>query len=62
MRRGQGERLPIPSADDLGAAVAEGREIAACSGLKQGPQAVLIIALDSGLPCPSGERRPQNPC
>ncbi len=48
MRRGQGERLPVPTPDEYASASAEGREIAACSGLKSGPLSVMKLACHNG--------------
>jgi hypothetical protein len=47
MRRGQGERVPIPTIEDLEHAIMGEMEMAACSGLRHGPLAVMTLALNS---------------
>jgi hypothetical protein len=47
-RHGQGGHLPIPTLEDLKSAIAEEREMVACSALKHGPLAAVTLALDSG--------------
>ena len=48
MRRGQGDRLPIPTQDEFQQAVLNDSEIVACSGRKEGPLAALCVALNTG--------------
>jgi hypothetical protein len=48
MRRGQGDRLPIPTEDEFEKAVVSESEIVACSGRREGPLAALCMALNSG--------------
>jgi hypothetical protein len=47
MRRGQGGRLSIPTEAELQQAVIKESEIVACSGLRQGPLAVMKLALNT---------------
>src|SRR5258706_9533521 len=48
MRRGHGERLPVPSLQDLNEVSAAGHEVVACSALRYGPRSVKSIACHSG--------------
>lgn len=48
MRRGQGERVPIPTDEDLRGAISLDRVIVACSGKRYGPLIVLTVALHNG--------------
>ncbi len=47
MRRGQGDRLPIPTHVEFEKAVVSEGEIVACSGRKEGPLAALCMALNN---------------
>lgn len=44
MRRGQGDRVPIPTTADLSEAISLDREIVACSGKRFGPLIALTVA------------------
>jgi hypothetical protein len=48
MRRGHGERLPVPSLQDLTEVSAAGHEVVACSALRYGPRSIMSIACHSG--------------
>jgi hypothetical protein len=48
MRRGQGERMPVPTKAEFEQAVIDDCEIVACSALKSGPIAALAMALNNG--------------
>jgi hypothetical protein len=47
MRRGQGGRLPIPTVAELQKAIIDESMIVACSGLRQGPLAIMKLALNT---------------
>jgi hypothetical protein len=48
MRRGHGDRIPIPTHDEFQKAVVSESELVACSGRREGPLAALCMALNSG--------------
>ena len=48
MRRGHGDRLPIPTHDEFQKAIVNESEIVACSGRRERPLAALCMALNSG--------------
>jgi hypothetical protein len=48
MRRGHGERLAVPTLQDLNEVSAAGHEVVACSALRYGPLSVVSIACHSG--------------
>ena len=48
MNRGPGERLPVPTEPEIKAALAEGREITACSGTRHGATVALNLAYRGG--------------
>jgi hypothetical protein len=48
MRRGHGNRMPVPTKEEFERAVIEDLEIVACSALKPGPIAALAMALNAG--------------
>jgi len=48
MRRGRGDRLPVPTLEELNEASASEREIVACSGLRYGPLIALKLACHNG--------------
>jgi hypothetical protein len=47
MRRGQGGRLPIPTVEELQQAIIAENQIVACAGRRQGPLAVMTLALNT---------------
>jgi hypothetical protein len=48
MRRGQGERLPVPTLQELNEAMTTGLQIVACSGLRSGPLIALKLGCHNG--------------
>ena len=48
MRRGHGDRLPIPTHDEFQKAVVNETQLVACSGRREGSLAALCMALNSG--------------
>jgi hypothetical protein len=47
-RRGQGQRVPIPTQDEIAEAEALGREIVACSAVTFGPLKYMKVAFRNG--------------
>jgi hypothetical protein len=44
MRRAQGGRVPLPTGAEIAEALAEGREIVACSGVRRSPLICMNVA------------------